>query len=77
MIAIGRACIALSLLALMGSRAIAKDPALEPGRDPGGVGVAILADGFDYTQPDLAKVLARDGEGEAIAWDAMVPIITT
>lgn len=47
------------------------DPRIEPGRDPGGVAIAILADGFDYTKPELASVLARDGEGEAIAWDAI------
>jgi hypothetical protein len=71
MTAIRRACIAISLLSLMGSRAIAEDPALKPGKDLGGTAVAVLADGFDYTQPELAKVLARDGEGEAIAWDAV------
>lgn len=69
--AIRRACIALSLLSLMGSRAIVEDPVLKPGKDPGGTAVAVLADGFDYTRPELAKVLARDGEGEAIAWDAV------
>lgn len=37
------------------------DPRLAPGRDPGGTAVAILADGFDYTKPELAAVLARDG----------------
>lgn len=50
---------------------VAADPRLAPGRDPGGTAVAILADGFDYTKPELAAVLARDGEGEAIAWDAI------
>jgi hypothetical protein len=71
MTVIRRACIALLLLSLMGSRAIVEDPALKPGKDPGGTAVAVLADGFDYTRPELAKVLARDGEGEAIAWDAV------
>jgi hypothetical protein len=33
------------------------------------VAVAILATGFDYTQPGLARWVARDGEGEPIAWD--------
>lgn len=61
----------LALLLLLGSPAHADDPKLAPGRDPGGMAVAVLADGFDYLQPDLAKVLARDGEGEAIAWDAL------
>jgi hypothetical protein len=71
MTALGRACLAFSLLSLMGVRAIAEDPALKAGKDPGGTAVAVLADGFDYTRADLAKILARDGEGEAIAWDAV------
>lgn len=70
-----RAMAALSALALCmawtAPAAPSGDPPLKPGRDPGGVAVAILADGFDYTQPELAAVLARDGEGEAIAWDAV------
>ena len=62
-------------IALLGSLAatplFAADPQLKPGRDPGGTAVAVLADGFDYTKPELARVLARDGEGEAIAFDAV------
>ncbi|MGE3230861.1 MAG: hypothetical protein AB7J30_15635 [Hyphomicrobium sp.] len=50
---------------------MAEDPKLAPGRDPGGEAVAVLADGFDYLRPELAATLARDGEGEAIAWDAV------
>jgi hypothetical protein len=61
----------LIMLAVAGVAARAEDPALAPGRDPGGTAVAVLADGFDYTRADVAKVLARDGEGEAIAWDAV------
>jgi hypothetical protein len=49
----------------------AADPPLAPGRDPGGTAVAIIARGFDVTFPEFARVLARDGEGEAIAWDAI------
>ena len=63
-------CLALAALAFAPA-AYADDPALKPGLDPGGTAVAILADGFDYTNAALAKVLARDGEGEAIAWDAV------
>jgi hypothetical protein len=40
-----------------------------PGRDPGGVAVALLSSGIDYTVPEIANRLARDGEGEIIAWD--------
>lgn len=63
-------CLAVAPL-VSGGAAHADDPVLKPGRDPGGTAIAILADGFDYTNPELAKVLARDGEGEAIAWDAV------
>ncbi len=31
--------------------------------------VAILTIGFDYTRAEIAARLARDGEGEIIAWD--------
>lgn len=61
----------LVLLDAIAATARAEDPALAPGRDPAGTAVAVLADGFDYTAPDIAAVLARDGEGEAIAWDAV------
>ncbi len=63
--------LALALLVLAVGSVRAEDPRLAPGRDPGGVAVAVLADGFDTTRPDVAHVLARDGEGEAIAWDAV------
>jgi hypothetical protein len=44
-------------------------PAVPPGRDPGGVAVALLSGGIDYTLPQIAGRLARDGEGELIGWD--------
>jgi hypothetical protein len=44
-------------------------PRLPPGQDPGGVAIAILCTGIDYTIPDIAQRLARDGEGELIGWD--------
>jgi subtilisin family serine protease len=46
-----------------------KKPKLPPGRDPGGVAIAVLSTGIDYTRPELAGRLARDGEGELIGWD--------
>lgn len=63
-------CLALALVAV-GTSASAEDPKITPGRDPGGVAVAVLADGFDTTRADVLRILARDGEGEAIAWDAV------
>ena len=47
----------------------ADDPPIIPGMDPGGVAIALITDGIDYTDPEIAKRLARDGEGELIAFD--------
>lgn len=46
-----------------------KKPPVPPGRDPGGVAIALVCSGIDYTLPHLARRLARDGEGELIGWD--------
>ncbi len=68
----GRRMMLLLLLSLpFASTARAADPVLKAGRDPGGVAVALLVDGVDYREPDVAGMLARDGEGEAIAFDAV------
>jgi hypothetical protein len=62
--------VALAWLALApASLAQSKKPPIPAGRDPGGVAVALLADGIDYTLPQIAGRLARDGEGELIGWD--------
>lgn len=47
----------------------ANDPKVPAGIDPGLEPVAILTTGLDYTDPQIAARLARDGEGELIAWD--------
>jgi len=47
----------------------APKPPVPPGRDPGGVAIALIGTGIDYTLPDVASRLARDGEGELIGWD--------
>lgn len=49
--------------------AVARDPRVPPGRDPGGIAVALVSTGIDYTSPQIAERLARDGEGEVIGWD--------
>jgi len=46
-----------------------KDPRVPPGTDPGGVAVALISAGIDYTLPQIAGRLARDGEGDVIGWD--------
>ena len=57
------------LLALSSGPAKASEPKVPPGLDPGGIAIALLGDGIDYTKPAIAKRLARDGEGDLIAWD--------
>lgn len=50
----------------------AADPKVPPAVESGNrVPIAILTAGFDYTRPEIAARLARDGEGEIIAWDVM------
>jgi hypothetical protein len=44
-------------------------PPVPSGLDPGGVAIALISTGIDYTLPQVARRLARDGEGEPIAWD--------
>lgn len=56
--------------AVFAAPAESRDPPAPPGLDPGGVAVAIAdVGGIDYLDVELAARLARDGEGEPIAWD--------
>lgn len=48
-----------------------RKPKLPPGADPGGVAIALASGGIDYTRPDIALALARDGEGDLIGWDTI------
>jgi hypothetical protein len=45
------------------------EPRVPAGIDPGGVPVALISTGVDYTDKRIAEQLARDGEGEVIGWD--------
>lgn len=47
----------------------AGDPKVPHGLDPGGTAIALISDGVDYTDPEIAARLARDGEGEPIGLD--------
>lgn len=47
----------------------AEKPRVPAGRDPGGVAIAIVGPGVDYTQVGIAERLARDGEGEIVGFD--------
>ncbi len=54
----------------MSVEARSRKPSLPPGVDPGGVAVAIASPwGIDYTRPEMARRMARDGEGELLGWD--------
>ena len=60
--------LALSLAAA-GAVAQSAKPRVPPGADPGGVAVAYIGGGVQYTLAAIASRLARDGEGEIIGWD--------
>ena len=65
-----RGIAALLIFLSIGMQAsLASEPKVPAGLDPGGVAIALLGDGIDYTKPAIAKRLARDGEGDLIAWD--------
>ncbi len=44
-------------------------PKVPPGRDPGGIAIAMIATGVDYTHPEIRDRLARDGEGDILGLD--------
>lgn len=60
---------ALVLVPMAAAQQPPSKPAVPPGRDPGGVAIALFGTGLDYTLPEVARRLARDGEGELIGWD--------
>jgi hypothetical protein len=60
---------ALAFLATSVCAQTTAKPPVPSGIDPGGELVALIGEGVDYTQPELAARLARDGEGEIVGWD--------
>jgi hypothetical protein len=58
-----------SLAAAAHAQSQSRKPKPPPGRDPGGVAVAIVGDGVNYLRPEIASRLARDGEGDLIGFD--------
>ncbi len=63
------AAIILAVLGCAATAQIMSKPKVPPGRDPGGVAVAIVDTGVNYLLPEIADRLARDGEGEMIGLD--------
>ncbi|MEL7048181.1 MAG: hypothetical protein AAFO75_04320 [Pseudomonadota bacterium] len=59
----------LCMLVAASSSVCAKDPDFRPGTDPGGLAITLIGSGIDYTNRDISKRLARDGEGTPIGWD--------
>ncbi len=62
----------IALVILFGAPEVSarvQDPRLPPGTDPGGVALALISTGIDYTLPEITKRLARDGEGQLIGRD--------
>ena len=45
------------------------EPAVPPGRDPGGIAVAIIDSGVNYTLEKIAPRLARNGAGQILGYD--------
>lgn len=60
-----------AVFALLAAAVFGLDPPVPPGRDPGGRAVAIIGRGLDYTLPEIAQRLARDGEGEIVSHDVV------
>ena len=61
--------VAAVLLMASAAPALANDPPVPAGLDPGGEAIALITDGVDYTDTVIAGRLARDGEGEPITLD--------
>jgi len=47
----------------------ANEPAVPSGNDPGGIAVAIIDSGVNYTLKEIASKLARDDNGKLIGYD--------
>jgi hypothetical protein len=50
-------------------RSEALNPPVPPGRDPGGVTVALVDAGLNYTLPKFARRMARDANGKPLGYD--------
>ncbi|MEO1207616.1 MAG: hypothetical protein AAFV45_14915 [Pseudomonadota bacterium] len=67
---IARLCQALLVVLLVAPTvAHSDDPDFLPGTDPGGIAIALIGAGIDYTDAKISSRLARDGEGTPIGWD--------
>lgn len=60
---------ALTLFAASAAADPKTDPPVPPGKIMGGIPVAVIGAGIDYTRPEIADRLLRDGEGEIVGFD--------
>ncbi len=67
--AVALAGLALLLAGVPDPAAAGDEPALPRAKDPGGVAVALVDSGVDYTLPHIASRLARDRAGEILGYD--------
>jgi hypothetical protein len=67
--AVAAVVLAFALCQAVLAQTPASKPPVPPGRDPGGIAIAFIATGLDYTHPEIKDRLARDGEGEIIGLD--------
>lgn len=51
------------------AQATTSEPGVPAGKDPGGVAVAIIDSGVNYTLPAIATRLARNSKGEIVGYD--------
>ena len=64
--------LAAAAVTLLASQSVeAAEPKVPAGKDPGGIAIALIGGGVDYTSEKIAARLARDGEGELIGWDVV------
>lgn len=61
--------LAFSLCETALAQAPREKPPVPVGVDPGGIAIALIATGIDYTHSEIKDRLARDGEGEVIGFD--------
>ncbi len=61
----------VAIIVAVASQAAAEPtkPAVPPGSDPGGIAVAHIDTGVNYTLPDIAKRLARSADGSILGFD--------
>ena len=61
--------LALLVVCRVSVAAASMEPELPPGRDPGGIAVAIIDSGVNYTLRQIATRLARNEHGECLGYD--------